>query len=214
MIKTEELSTSQWQSAHQIAIQLAKGTDVNEFRKAIAYLKTISDRADAGKKFISYLNALARNGDKIGHSKKTKGYYKSILDICETNIVAYLDDADAMLQILGWSARLIKYYQNNPVAEDFDPSVPTEPEISQRQVELAKEIAKNDFAEGQIVDAVVAAKSDTGKKVTYTIANTSIKLTKKEPKEKIFKSLEEGAQVRVEIIKLDEGKIKKIKLVS
>ena len=69
MIKTEELSDSQWQTSHQIAIKLAKGTDVNEFRKAIAYLKTISDREDAGKSFFSYLNTLSRNGDKIGHSK-------------------------------------------------------------------------------------------------------------------------------------------------
>ncbi|MEM7554866.1 MAG: hypothetical protein AAF378_12335 [Cyanobacteria bacterium P01_A01_bin.84] len=213
MIKTEELSDAQWQAAHQIAIKLAKGTDVNEFRKAIAYLKTISDRENAGQSFFSYLNTLARNGDKIGHSKRARGYYQDILEVCDNHLVDFQTDAAVMLQVLGWGARLIKYYKKNPVGEDFIPSTAiTEPLVSKRQEEIAREIATSNFAEGQIVDAVITGKSTTGSKVTYTIANTTIRLTNREPK--LFKSLLDGQQVKVKIVKLDDGKVKKIKLSS
>ena len=149
MIKTEELSTAQWQAAHQIAIELAKGTDVNEFRKAIAYLKTISDQENAGKRFFSYLNTLSRNGDKIGYSTKTKSYYLDILNACDNYLLDYQTNATIMLQVLGWSARLIKYYKKNPVAEDSDAVTRvSENSVSKRQVEIAKQTAENNFSEG------------------------------------------------------------------
>lgn len=213
MIKTEELSDAQWQAAHQIAIKLAKGTDVNEFRKAIAYLKTISARENAGKSFFSYLNTLSKNGDRIGHSKGTRGYYQDILEVCDNHLVDYQKDPAVMLQVLGWGARLIKYYKKNPVGEGFIPSTAiTEPLVSKRQEEIAQEIAKSNFAEGQIVDAVITGMNTTGSKVTYTIANSTIKLTNREPK--LFKNLSDGQQVKVKIVKLDDGKVKKIKLFS
>ena len=210
MIKEEELTAAQWQSAHQIAIKLAQKTDVNEFRKAIAYLRIISNQDNAGKRFFSYLNTLAKNGDRIGHSKRTKHYYQDIFDVCKDYLVAYQADTSIMLQILGWAARLVKYYQENPVGEDFiSSSGITEPLVSKRQEEIAKQIADNNFTEGQIVDAIVSGKSTKGNKVTYTIANTTIKLTNKEPK--LFDKLSEGQAVKVQIIKLDDGKVKKIK---
>ena len=213
MIKEEDLTKSQWQAAHQIAIKLAKGTDVNEFRKAISYLKTISDRDNAGKSFFSYLNTLAKNGDRIGYSKKTKSYYQDIFEVCDSYLLDYQANSLIMLQILGWAARLVKYYKKNPVAEEsFFPSKIIQATVSKRQEEIAKEIAENDFTEGQIVDAVITGKNSKGSKVTYTINNTTIKLTNKELK--FFKNLSDGQKVKVQIIKLVNGKVKKIKLVS
>ena len=72
MQATGDLTSTQWQIAHAIALQLVHAdNDVNEFRKAISYLRAYSNREDAGKKFFDYLNTLARNGNRIGHSKKT-----------------------------------------------------------------------------------------------------------------------------------------------
>ena len=213
MIKKEDLTRSQWQTAHQIAIKLARKTDVNEFRKTISYLKTIQSQDNAGERFFSYLTTLARNGDRIGHSGKTIQYYKNIDNACAYHLVAYQADASVMLQILSWAARLVKYYEKSPVGEDFIASSKViEPLVSKRQEEIAKQIAKNDFYEGQVVDAIITGKSDKGKKVTYTIINTNIKLTNKESK--LFGELSVNQQVKVKIIKLEDGKIKKIKLLS
>lgn len=213
MIKEEDLTAAQWQAAHQIAISFAaKKTDVNEFRKAIAYLKILESQDNAGKRFFSYLTTLAKNGDRIGHSKKTRGYYQDIFEVCDNYLLNYQNEIPVMLQILGWAARLVKYYQQNRVGEDYmsSPQV-VEPQISKRQEEIAKQIAKSKFTEGQIIDAVVTGKNTKGKKVTYTIVDTTIKITNKEPK--YYDKLSEEQQVKVKIIKLELDKIKKIKLI-
>ena len=211
MIKEEDLTTAQWNAAHQIAIRLAsQHTDVNEFRKVIAYLRTLDSQDNAGKRFFSYLTTLAKNGDRIGHSKKTIGYYQDIFEVCDNYLLNYQTDISIMLQILGWAARLVKYYQQNPVGEDYrSSSQVVEPTISERQEEIAKQSAKSKFTEGQIINAVVTGKNAKGKRVTYTIADTTIKLTNKEPK--YYDKLSEEQQVKVKIIRLDLDKIKKIK---
>lgn len=213
MIKEEDLTAAQWNAAHQIAISLAsQQTDVNEFRKVIAYLRTLDSQDNAGKRFFSYLTTLAKNGDRIGHSKKTRGYYQDIFEVCDNYLLNYQTDISVMLQILGWAARLVKYYQQNPVGEDYrsSPQV-VEPTISKRQEEIAKQSANSKFTEGQIINAVVTGKNAKGKRVTYTIVDTTIKLTNKEPK--YYDKLSEEQQVKVKIIRLDLDKLKKIKLI-
>ena len=78
-----KLTDPQWQIADAIARQLViDGTDVNELRKAIAYLREHLDREQAGKYFFEYLKTLVRQGKSIGHSKRTIGYYRSLDDVC------------------------------------------------------------------------------------------------------------------------------------
>ena len=204
MLVTENLTEIQWQIAHAIAQTLVKeNTDVNELGKAIAYLRAYSDRENAGLRFFDYLKTLAKNGRHIGHSKRTSEYYDSIEKACSQYLKAYKDDVAAMLQILGWASRLMRYYKDAGLVGEI-----TAPIIeSARQAEIAEVISTHDFAIGQILEATVTAIK--GNKVTYEILGT-IKLTEKEPKK--AKCLSEDQNVKVEILDLKEdGSIKKVK---
>lgn len=204
MEATSDLSSIQWQVADAIARQLVLDkSDHNEFRKTIAYLRAYSDRADAGKKYFDYLNTLARNGDRIGHSKQTPGYLKSIAEICQQYLIAYKDDVPAMLQILGWAARLMLYYKEaGPIGE-----LPQLPIQSEREAEIQAVTAAHTFEVGQELKATVV--SIKGNKVTYEILDT-IKLTTKEPKKAA--ALTEGQITTVEVVALKEdGSLKTVK---
>ena len=88
--------------------------------------------------------------------------------------------------------------------------VTRQPELSERQKEIKKIIQTNKLEVGQILKATVS--SIKGKKVTYEMLG-GIKKTVEE--HKLTKFPEIGQQVQVEILELtDEGKIKKVKLVS
>ena len=203
---TEYLTENQWGIAHAIAQTLVKEqTDVNEFGKAIAYLRNAvnQNQADANSRFFKYLKTLVGNGRQIGHSGKTTDYYRSIDKACSDCLKGFQGDASTLLQILGWASRLIRYYKEaGPIGEVVTPVVE-----SARQVEIAKAIGSHEFAIGQIVEAKVTAVK--GNKVTYEILGT-IRLTEKEPKK--AQSLSEGQVVKVEVLDLKEdGSPKKVK---
>ncbi|MEG3967813.1 hypothetical protein QUA00_09330 [Microcoleus sp. T2B6] len=203
---TESLTENQWKIAHAIAQTLVKEqTDVNEFGKAIAYLRNAvnQNQADANSRFFKYLKTLVGNGRQIGHSGKTTDYYRSIDKACSDCLKGFQGDASTLLQILGWASRLMRYYKEaGPIGEVVAPVVE-----SARQVEIAKAIGSHEFAVGQIVEAKVTAVK--GNKVTYEILGT-IRLTEKEPKK--AQSLSEGQTVKVEILDLKEdGSLRKVK---
>ncbi|HEY9873494.1 MAG TPA: hypothetical protein V6D12_08645, partial [Candidatus Obscuribacterales bacterium] len=113
MLATSDLTEIQWQLAHAIAQTLVKeNADANELTKAIAYLRTYADQENAGARFFNYLKTLVKNGQRIGHSKKTSDYYETIDKACSQYLKAYQNNAAAMLQILGWASRLMRYYKN------------------------------------------------------------------------------------------------------
>ena len=200
-----QLTEAQWQIADAIARQMVlDGADVNELRKAIAYLRETVDREAAGKNFFDYLKTLVRHGDTIGHSKKTVEYYRSLDIICTQYLVNYQDDAPKMLFLLGWAARLVKYYKDGAPAGELKV-----PEIkSEREMELQALAAENTFEEGQILDATITAMK--GNKVTYEILKT-IKLTQKEPKLVKAGSLTAGQSLKIRIVSLkDNSTIKKV----
>ncbi len=201
-----ELTDAQWQIADAIARQLVlDGVDVNELRKAIAYLRETVDKENAGKNFFDYLKTLVRHGDTIGHSKRTVDYYRSLDTICSQYLTNYQDDAPKMLFLLGWAARLVKYYKEGvPTGELKVPEIKSE-----REAELQVVAAANTFEVGQVLEATIT--TIKGNKVTYEILGT-IRLTQKEPK--LMKSVElaEGQTLNVEISALrEDGSIKKIK---
>ena len=110
------LTEQQWNVAHAIAQQLAlEKIDVNELGKVISYLRAFGDRDDAGAKFFKYLDTLARNGNRIGHSNQTLGYYKAISKACHQHLKPYQENPTDILQILGWAFRLTRYYKNNSI---------------------------------------------------------------------------------------------------
>ena len=204
MLATTDLTSTQWQVADAIARQLVlEQTDLNEFRKTISYLRAYSDRPDAGKKYFDYLNALARNGNRIGHSKRTQGYLENITATCQKYLDSYKDDAATLLQILGWAARLMQYYkQAGPIGEIPEPTIQSE-----REAEIQAVVASQEFYEGQTLEALVAGVK--GNKVTYEMLGT-LRLTTKEPKH--AKVLSEGQSVTVEITALKpDGSPKNVK---
>ena len=207
MLATDTLTDAQWQIADAIARQMVlDGADVNELRKAIAYLRETADRENAGKKFFDYLKTLVRHGDSIGHSKKTIEYYRSLDAICTKYLTDYQDDAPRMLFLLGWAARLVKYYkEGTPTGEKLSvPSIKSE-----REMELRAVTAKNKFEVGQILDATIAEIKNN--KVTYEIIGT-VRLTNKENKLLRSGSIVQGDAIKVEIVALkDDGGIKKVK---
>ncbi|MEM9153740.1 MAG: hypothetical protein AAGB13_01715 [Cyanobacteria bacterium P01_F01_bin.33] len=203
----DDLTRTQWQVADAIAIELVKSeTDVNEFRKSIAYLQAYAAKEQAGKHFFKYLNTLAKNGRQIGHSKKTQEYFKSIAQVCQQYLEPYQDDAGIMLRILGWAGRLMQYYRNaGPIGEIAAPTVQSE-----REAEIQAINDAQTFQLDQTLDAVVT--TIKGKKVTYEILGT-IKLTVKEPKKVAV--LTEGQTVTVRVTGLrDDGSLKNVKFVE
>lgn len=207
MLETVELSEAQWQVADAIARQLViDGTDVNELRKAIAYLREHLDRDGAGRKFFDYLKVLVRSGDSIGHSRRTSDYYRSLDAVCSQYLSSYQEDAPKMLLLLSWAARLVFYYSKGvPIGEVKPASIKSE-----REAEISAAIATNNFEKGQKIEAVV--QSIRGSKVTYVLPG-EIKLTIKEPRQS--ENMEEGQIVEVEITDLrEDGFPKKVKYVD
>ncbi len=203
---TESLTEREWEIAHAIAQTLVKDeTDVNEFGKAIAYLRNAvnQNQTDANSLFFKYLKTLVGNGRQIGHSGKTTDYYRSIDKACSDCLKGFQGDSSTLLQILGWASRLMRYYKEaGPIGEVVAPVLE-----SARQVEIAKAIGSHEFAIGQIIEAKVTAVK--GNKVTYEILGT-IRLTEKEPKK--AQSLSEGQTVKVEILDIKEdGSLRKVK---
>ncbi len=208
MLATEDLTETQWQIADAIARQLViEGTDVNEMRKAITYLRDRQDEAGAGKKFFDYLKTLVRHGNAIGHSKRTLGYYQSLEAVCSQFLENYQGDAPRMLHILSWAARLVQYYDKGvPTGEIERPTAVA----SEREAEITAITETHKFEVGQELEAVVTTIKNS--KVTYGILG-SIKLTQKEPK--IVEKLNEGQTLNVMITELkDNGSIKKVKVIN
>ena len=203
-----ELTDAQWPIADAIARQLVlDGVDVNELRKAIAYLRETVGKENAGKNFFDYLKTLVRHGNTIGHSKRTVEYYRSLDIICGQYLTNYQDDAPKMLFLLGWAARLVKYYKEGlPTGELKVPEIKSE-----REVELQAVAADNTFAVGQVLDAIIL--SIKGNKVTYEVLGT-IRLTQKEPKLIKLRALIENQLLQVEISEIKpNGIVKKVKCV-
>jgi hypothetical protein len=207
MLSTDELTDAQWQIADAIARQLVlDGTDVNELRKAMSYLREHLDRENAGKKFFDYLKTLVRNGNGIGHSKRTIDYYQSLDTICNQYLESYQDDAPKMLVILSWAARLVQYYDKGvPTGEIEKPSI-----TSEREAEIQSITQSNDFEVGQTLEAKVV--EIKGNRVTYQLLDI-IRLTIKEPKRS--KNFTQGQLVKVEITQIrEDGSLKKIKAID
>ncbi|TVR16357.1 MAG: hypothetical protein EA395_00415 [Phormidium sp. GEM2.Bin31] len=90
-------------------------TDINELKKAISYLRTISNRQDLGRHFLVYCQTLEEHGDTISHSKKTKQYYKSLLSIFDYYLRQCLKkdfkNFEVVCEILCWASGFAKYYK-------------------------------------------------------------------------------------------------------
>ncbi|AFY68741.1 hypothetical protein Pse7367_0430 [Thalassoporum mexicanum PCC 7367] len=198
------------QVAERMAIALAKtDADPNELKKTIAYLRAFADRPGAGQLYFDYLATLAKQGDKIGHSKRTRTYLQNIEVVCREFLLDYQDDVTALLQILGWAARLTRYYAEATPIEELQEMAATELR-SEREEAIAAITSQHEFQVGELLDAVVTGLGK-GNKVTFEILGT-VRLTEKEPKH--AKKLTEGQAVKVSVVALrEDGSLRKVKYV-
>ncbi|MBE9077432.1 hypothetical protein IQ241_09000 [Romeria aff. gracilis LEGE 07310] len=195
---TNDLTPTQWQIADAIARKIViERVDINEFKKAIAYLLAYKDREDAGKKFFDYLEKLAANGDSISHSNRTKDYLESIENICKDYLEdkGYSEKVPIMLKILGWSARLVKYYEGFPKdklkavnAKD----IPSEAK-QERQEKMKRLIESKNLKIGSELRVNVLKKTKKKSQVAYEVDGILFK----EGEHKKFKNIPETGSVIV-----------------
>ena len=116
--------------------------DVNEIGKIISYVRAyIVGKKDNGEKLFTYLDYLVTYGDDIGHSNKTVKFYKSILDTCKTYLDFYKNEPRKMLWILGWTYRLMKYYETQELQISKDEKKLPKPKTSLQQKQVTTSLA-------------------------------------------------------------------------
>ncbi|GAA6623444.1 hypothetical protein [Scytonema sp. NUACC26] len=93
--------------------------------------------------FFIYLEQLVEYGNVIGHSGKTPIYYESINEICKIFLKVYAKKPLVLIQILGWSQRLMGYYkkvnsnsetENSPIEEIESTAVKTSRTVEKPKV--------------------------------------------------------------------------------
>ena len=184
-----EFQEVHWQLADAIARKLVlEETDVNELRKVLSYGRAYGPTV--GKSgFFDYLKTLAKAGDRIGHSQKTKGYYQSLERILNRAFLSFEGDMAEILQVLGWAVRLVFYYEQSPPVGEVVMS-------EQESFEVGKEL-----------NAIV--RNIKGTQVTYEVLG-AIRLTQKEPKSAPLLTVDQAVIVRIEKLK-EDGSLKHLK---
>jgi hypothetical protein len=209
---TADLSERQWQLAHIIAQQLVLASaDANELGKAKAYFRAIADQSDAGKRFFQYLETLARQGNRIGHSRKTQGYFTSMSTVCQEHLQDETNKPESLQMIIGWAFRLMRYYKEGVPPDSLQQLAQemTETEVlSERQAAIAQAMESVHIEIGTILDAEITNIKKI--EVTYQFLG-AISRTNKEHKK--INQLSIGQKVKVVVTEFkDDGTIKKVKL--
>ena len=106
MVLSERLLASD-SIAHELN---ARNTDVNELSKCVGVLRDLAQKDREGTLFFEYLDTVIAEGRAVVRSGRTIGYYKAIRAACHEHLRSYQDDPEAMAWILGWAARLMRYY--------------------------------------------------------------------------------------------------------
>jgi len=212
-----DLSPQSWDLAHGIAMTLAKEeVDVNELSKCFAYLRSVVHLPDAGSRFFRFTGELVRETG-LHRSNETPRYYRLIDQTCKKYLQSLQDRPAEMLQILGWAARLARYYKDGgiPIGEipqgaGNKSQDDRQQQNHQHQQDQAQHQARKAcFQTGQKLKATIT--NIKGNEVTFQILDTDTKLTQKEPKR--AGSLSVGQEVQVEVLDLKEdGRIRKAKL--
>ena len=212
-VKESYSEDKMWNTAHAIAKTLAQNQQdieannngiYSELGKILAYLRNAINynKSEAGTNFFKYLKALVDNSKSSKRSGKTPLYYRSINNACNQHLIDLKSNPEKILEILGWTFRLFKYYEVTPL-EDFE-----ELSVLNRQLEIQTAAQSQDLQENDEIEATITNKS--GNKVTYKMFNTFTK-TIKEPKN--HKLLEKGDEVIVKITEIENGVPKKVKYI-
>ncbi|WP_414754255.1 hypothetical protein [Anabaena sp. CCY 9910] len=187
-----------------------------ELEKTIAYLyaKIHQDESKSNNNLLAslfiYLDCLIKYGKQVGHTGNIPKYYESIHSACEQYFDIKQDDATRVLTILGWSARLIRFYkqkiESGEVLPAITPVVKSTPETKSQTITNPSQ----KFEIDQILNAIVV--KINGNKVSYQVENILIP-NEKEPKQ--VKNLREKQTIKVKVTAIKEdGSIKHVKYYS
>lgn len=99
------------EAADAIATRLDREkTDPNEVASCVGYLRDLARDKKDGSLFFDYLDTVIAEGRAVVRSGRTIGYYQEIRSACREYLQPYQDDPKVMAWILGWAARLMRYY--------------------------------------------------------------------------------------------------------
>lgn len=124
-MQTQQMNEKLWKIAHKLAFDLVDlDTDSNELGKVIAFVRRHQDDTDAKSRLMLLVQRLASSRSAPIRSGRTQKYYENIQQVCEDYLHDISEPAELLL-ILGWSRRLMRYYQAEPtfaVEYEFEPS--------------------------------------------------------------------------------------------
>jgi hypothetical protein len=115
-----------WELADELAIALVnRETDVNEVQKVATHARVVAERSPekVGERFFSLLNTMTRDGRYLVRSGRTLDYYRDLREVCERVLRDYrvttAERGWELVSILGWAARLIRYYNTDEGAKEI-----------------------------------------------------------------------------------------------
>ena len=166
------MNKKQWSIAHDIAFDLVDwGTDPNELGKVVAFMRRYKGEGDAKNRLISLIQRLANTRNALIRSRRTQQFYRNIQEACETHLHD-VSDTGEILTILGWSLRLMRYYNVEPKRATEEQRLPQEPRQTPKQrptqtPQLPKEPEKPKVKVGDRVNAIILKKD--GSEVTVQL---------------------------------------------
>jgi hypothetical protein len=223
---TYSLTEYESQIAHNIArilaeeqINLNRKSNSNsdgiktELEKTITYLYAKISQAEGKSKnnvlanLFNYLDRLIKHGKQVGHTGNVPKYYDSILYACEQYFDMKHDDANRVLTILGWSARLIRFYKQKIESGEVLPPITSVVKLPPETKNQTITNQSHKFEIDQILDATIVKIS--GNKVSYQVGDI---LIPNEKESKQIKNLQEKQIVQVKVTAIKEdGSIKHVK---
>jgi hypothetical protein len=101
-----------WERAEIVARELAnRETDINEVQKVAGYARTHPD----GGRVFTLLRRMVTDGRYLVRTGRTLDYYRDIREVCERHLGDYRtatgEAGQELVEILGWTARLMRYYR-------------------------------------------------------------------------------------------------------
>jgi cold shock CspA family protein len=103
-----EMTEEDFDVAHALAQEMHdENVDPNEVSKGLTYLREKKD----GPRFFAYLDAIIREGRAVVRSGQTMNYYRKIRSATQRHLKGYENRPVAMATVLGWTIRLMRYYQ-------------------------------------------------------------------------------------------------------
>jgi hypothetical protein len=130
-----------WQTAKAVARGLVnRETDVNEVQKVLAYarMQAILNQNRVGANFFSLLETMSRDGRYLVRSGRTLDYYRNLREVCGQYLKDYKgatgERGEKLVEILGWAARLMRYYNTEAGKEEL-----AAPQITAETSQLGRE---------------------------------------------------------------------------